>query len=242
MQYNFGSGTLFIKNDDVNGVSSVPVQCGTLQDINIDISFETKELRGGLQFAVDTARAGGKITGKAKFAQIAGTLINKIVGGTLTSGATVIGNANQIATLASGQTITVANITGWKDLGVYNQTDGKFMARVASAPATGQYSCALGVYTFASADATDSVAISYSYTSATGNTILLQNEPMGTSINYILECYNTYKGKSIGIKLHAVCLSKFALAMKNEDFSTADVDFMAYADNNNNVISIYTTE
>ena len=157
-QYNFGTGALFLKNNDANAVNSLPVQVGVIKDISIDVSFDTKELRGSYSFAVDIARAGGKISGKAKFAQISGTLINKIIGGTLSSGMT-IGNANQIATLVSGQTVTVANTTNWSDLGVYNQTTGKFMTRVASAPATGQYSCSAGVYTFASADATNSVAI-----------------------------------------------------------------------------------
>jgi len=240
--YNFGTGALYLKNNDSNAVGSLPIQVGVIKDISLDVSFDTKELRGSYSFPVDIARAGGKISGKAKFAQISGTIINKIIGGTLTSGATVIGNANQIATLVSGQTVTVANITGWKDLGVYNQTDGLFMVRVASAPATGQYSCALGVYTFATADATDSVAISYSYTSATGSTNLLINELMGSGTTYVLEVYNTYKGKNIGLKLHAVTLGKFAMGMKNEDFTDEDVDFMAFADTTGNVISIYTTE
>lgn len=240
-QYNFGTGALFLKNNDANAVNSLPVQVGVIKDISIDVSFDTKELRGSYSFAVDIARAGGKISGKAKFAQISGTLINKIIGGTLSSGMT-IGNANQIATLVSGQTVTVANTTNWSDLGVYNQTTGKFMTRVASAPATGQYSCSAGVYTFASADATNSVAISYSYTTTSGNTTLLTNELMGSGTTYILEVYNQYKGKSVGLKLHAVTLGKYALSMKNEDFSDEDLDFMAFADATGNVISIYSTE
>lgn len=239
--YNFGTGALFLKNNDSNAVNSLPVQVGVIKDISLDVSFDTKELRGSYSFPVDIARAGGKISGKAKFAQIAGTLINKIIGGTPSSGMT-IGNANQVATLVSGQTVTVANTTNWSDLGVYNQTTGKFMTRVASAPATGQYSCTAGVYTFATADATNSVAISYSYTTTSGNTNLLTNELMGSGTTYILEVYNTYKGKNVGLKLHAVTLGKFAMSMKNEDFTDEDVDFMAFADASGNVISIYTTE
>ena len=239
--YNFGTGALFLKNNDLNAVASAPIQVGVIKDISLDVSFDTKELRGSYAFPVDIARAGGKISGKAKFAQISGTLINKIIGGTLSTGMK-IGQANQIATLVSGQTVTVANITGWSDLGVYNQTSGLFMVRVASAPATGQYSCALGVYTFATADATNSVAISYSYTSATGNTNVLTNELMGSGTTYILEVYNTYKGKNVGVKLHAVTLGKFTMAMKNEDFTDEDVDFMAFQDSSGNVISIFTTE
>lgn len=240
-QYNFGTGALYITD------SSTPAhttQVGVLKDVTIDISVDTKELRGAYQFPVDIARAGGKISGKAKFAQISGRLINAILNGTQTAGQTVIGSNNESGTVpaTSAYTITVANTTGWSDLGVYDVTASKFMTRVTSGPTAGQYSCSAGVYTFAAADASHSVQISYSYTSSTANTVALTNQLMGSGTTYILNVFNTYKGKNIGIKLNAVTLGKYALGLKNEDFSDQDVDFMAFADASGNVISIYTTE
>jgi hypothetical protein len=240
-QYNFGTGALYITD------SSTPAQTtqvGVLKDVTIDISVDTKELRGAYQFPVDIARAGGKISGKAKFAQISGRLINAILNGTQTAGQTVIGSNNESGTVpaTSAYTITVANTTGWSDLGVYDVTASKFMTRVTSGPTAGQYSCSAGVYTFAAADASHSVQISYSYTSSTANTVALTNQLMGSGTTYILNVFNTYKGKNIGIKLNAVTLGKYALGLKNEDFSDQDVDFMAFADASGNVISIYTTE
>lgn len=240
-QYNFGTGALYITD------SSTPAQTtqvGVLKDVTIDISVDTKELRGAYQFPVDIARAGGKISGKAKFAQISGRLINAILNGTQTAGQTVIGSNNESGTVpaTSAYTITVANTTGWSDLGVYDVTASKFMTRVTSGPTAGQYSAAAGVYTFAAADASHSVQISYSYTSSTANTVALTNQLMGSGTTYILNVFNTYKGKNIGIKLNAVTLGKYALGLKNEDFSDQDVDFMAFADASGNVISIYTTE
>ncbi len=240
-QYNFGTGALYITD------SSTPAQTtqvGVLKDVTIDISVDTKELRGAYQFPVDIARAGGKISGKAKFAQISGRLINAILNGTQTAGQTVIGSNNESGTVpaTSAYTITVANTTGWSDLGVYDVSASKFMTRVTSSPTAGQYSAAAGVYTFSAADASHSVQISYSYTSATANTVALTNQLMGSGTTYILNVFNTYKGKNIGIKLNAVTLGKYALGLKNEDFSDQDVDFMAFADASGNVISIYTTE
>ena len=240
-QYNFGTGALYITD------SSTPAQTtqvGVLKDVTIDISVDTKELRGAYQFPVDIARSGGKISGKAKFAQISGRLINAILNGTQTAGQTVIGSNNESGTVpaTSAYTITVANTTGWSDLGVYDVTASKFMTRVTSGPTAGQYSCSAGVYTFAAADASHSVQISYSYTSSTANTVALTNQLMGSGTTYILNVFNTYKGKNIGIKLNAVTLGKYALGLKNEDFSDQDVDFMAFADASGNVISIYTTE
>lgn len=241
--YSFGTGCLYIKNNTLNDSTSAPVQVGVIKDISLDISFDTKELRGSYTFPVDIARAGGKISGKAKFAQISGTLINKIIGGTL-SNVGVVGNNNQTSAIpsVSPYTITASNITGWQDLGVYNNTEGVFMTRVASSPSTGQYSAALGVYTFAAADTGDSVSISSSFTNSTDKTNLLTNQLMGSGTTYILEVYNTYKNKNMGFKLHAVTLGKYSMGMKNEDFSDSDVDFMGFADTTGQVISLFTSE
>ena len=239
-QYNFGLGGLYLLD---NESPTQATQVGVLKDVTLDISFDTKELRGSYTFPVDIAKAGGKIEGKAKFAQISGRLINEIIQGTLTTGATVIGSNNEAGTVpATPYAITVANTTGWSDLGVYNVTNSKFMTRVASSPATGQYSAAAGVYTFAAADTTNKVQISYSYTSATGNTVTLTNNLMGSGTTYVVQLYNTYKGKNVGVKLYAVTLGKYSFAMKNEDFTDEDVDLMGFADANGDVISLYTTE
>ena len=239
-QYNFGLGGLYLLDSES---PTQATQVGVLKDVTLDISFDTKELRGSYTFPVDIAKAGGKIEGKAKFAQISGRLINEIIQGTLTTGATVIGSNNEAGTIpASPYAVTVANTTGWSDLGVYNVTTSKFMTRVASSPATGQYSAAAGVYTFAVADTTNKVQISYSYTSATGNTVTLTNNLMGSGTTYVVQLYNTYKTKNVGVKLYAVTLGKYSFSMKNVDFTDEDLDFMGFADANNDVISLYTTE
>jgi hypothetical protein len=239
-QYNFGTGGLYLVD------ASSPAQAtqvGVLKDVSLDISFDTKELRGSYTFPVDVARAGGKIEGSASFAQISGRLINAILGGTQTAGATVIGSNNEAGTVpATPYAITVANTTGWSDLGVYNVTNSKFMTRVASSPATGQYSATAGVYTFAAADTTNSVQISYSYTSATANTVTLTNALMGSGTTYQILLFNTYKSKNVGVKLYAATLGKYSFSMPNEDFSEETLDFMGFADASSNVISVYTTE
>ena len=116
------------------------------------------------------------------------------------------------------------------------------MTRVASSPATGQYSAAAGVYTFAAADTTNKVQISYSYTSATANTVTLTNQLMGSGTTYQISLWNTYKSKNVGVKLYAATLGKYSFSMPNEDFSEESLDFMGFSDANNDVISVYTTE
>jgi len=241
-QYNFGLGGLYLVDNETPNQAT---QVGVLKDVTLDISFDTKELRGSYTFPVDIAKAAGKIEGKAKFAQISGRLINEIIQGTLTAGATVIGSNNESGTVpgSSAYTITVSNSATWAtDLGVYDVTSSKFLSRVTSSPSTGQYSVAAGVYTFAAADASHNVQISYAYTSATGNTVTLTNNLMGSGTTYVVHLYNTYKGKNVGVKLYAVTLGKYSFAMKNEDFTDEDLDFMGFADGSGNVISLYTTE
>ena len=68
-QYNFGLGGLYLLDSES---PTQATQVGVLKDVTLDISFDTKELRGSYTFPVDIAKAGGKIEGKAKFAQISG--------------------------------------------------------------------------------------------------------------------------------------------------------------------------
>jgi len=75
---SFGSGAVWGERTDVIGSGIGPRQFGVLQDIQIDFDWSNKELYGQLQFPVAIARGQGKITGKAKFAQILGLLYSDI--------------------------------------------------------------------------------------------------------------------------------------------------------------------
>src|SRR5260370_38505765 len=79
MQLSFGSGAIWGERTDVVGSGIGPRQFGVLQDIQIDFDWSNKELYGQLQFPVAIARGQGKITGKAKFAQILGLLYSDVL-------------------------------------------------------------------------------------------------------------------------------------------------------------------
>ena len=115
------------------------------------------------------------------------------------------------------------------------------MTRVASAPATGQYSVAAGVYTFAAADTGHNVAIRYSYTSAsTGQTIAYTNQAMGSGVTFTLSAFNSYGGQNSGWRLWAATIPKLSLAFKNGDYVEKDIDFEGFADSSGRVIDFYT--
>lgn len=242
MAYIFGTGLLTLTPA---GTNPTPVQVGVLKDVSLDFSFTTKELRGAYQFALDIARAGGKLTAKAKSGTIAGGLLNSILtGSTLTTGAVqgIQGESGTIPTTPF--TITVTNSANFKnDFGVYDKTAGKWLARVASAPATGQYSLASGVYTFAAADTTHNVTIYYSYTSTTvGKTTSYTNQLMGSGTAFQLDLFNSFRGNSQGLHLYAVTSTKLGLALKSEDYLETDLEFEGFADANGNVVDLYTAD
>lgn len=73
MAYQFGPGTLAATPQ----VGS-PVTFGALQDVSVDFQFTSKQLNGSKQFPLVIARGTGKITGKAKFANINAALFNDL--------------------------------------------------------------------------------------------------------------------------------------------------------------------
>jgi hypothetical protein len=240
-QYNFGVGKLTLITP---ATPPQAIDVGVIKDVSLDISFTTKELRGAYQFPVDVARAGGKISGKAKYGQINSGIVSAILNTTKTTG-TKIGVAGETASIpASPYQVTVANSTNWQDdLGVFDNSTGLYMTRVASAPTTGQYSVAAGVYTFAAADTGHTVAISYSYTSAsTGQTNSLVNAMMGSSTVYQATLFNSYRGKTIWLKLYAITIPKLSFAFKSEDYTEQDLDFECFADSSGRVMDFDTTE
>lgn len=242
MQYIFGTGALILIPP---GSNPTPVQVGTLQEVSIDPEFQTKELRGQLQFPVAVAQTAASLKGTAKAGNINGALINAVLAGaTQTMGASVRGAINEVGTIpGTPYTVTVANsATFLEDCGVYDVTAQKPMVRVASAPATGQYSVSAGVYTFAAADTTHKVWISYAYTSTSGTTVAYTNQLMGQATTFQMRLFNQSMGKFSGIKLYAAQLSKLSFPFKNEDFLVSDLGFTAFADSAGNVIDFYTEE
>ena len=170
MQLSFGSGAVWGERTDVVGSGIGPRQFGVLQDIQIDFDWSDKELYGQLQFPVAIARGQGKITGKAKFAQILGLLYSDIFFGVTPATGQFAVSQLEAATVpaTTPYIVTPANAANYNDdLGVSYAGSGKRFNRVTTPSAAGQYSVnfATGLYTFSSADASAAVLISYTTTS-----------------------------------------------------------------------------
>jgi hypothetical protein len=243
--FAFGSGVLCgTATTDAYGnvlATPTPIQLGILQDVSVDFSFDIKELFGQYQFPVAVGRGKGKIMGKAKFAQLNGLTVNTLFfGQTLVSGQlgeNIDTTGTAIPTTPFQITPTVPNSGTWsKDLGVLNAS-GVPMTKVISAPTTGQYSAAAGVYTFAAADTGGVVRISYQYTAASTvmKKMTISNVLMGNAPQFQVDLLTQYGGKQFVMTLPANIGSKFSYATKLDDFTVPEFDFASFADSLGNV-------
>lgn len=237
---NFGAGKLIaIPTNLADGTAianPTPVILGTMQEISLDLSAEIKTLYGSKRYPIAVGQGKGKTEVKAKYAEIDGGILGSLFfGKTGTAGikAAVFDFAASIP--ATPFQVTVAppsSGTFTADLGVLRTDTGVQMERVASAPATGQYSVtALGVYTFAAADTGKPVAISYEYSAAAGGKVwTMTNETMGYTPSFSMLLQNGYDGKNLVVKLNRCVSGKLSLPLKSDDFAIYDFEASAFAD------------
>jgi hypothetical protein len=242
----FGSGVLIATPA---GANPTPVQFGTMQDVSIDISFSTKQLMGQYQFPIAVARGEGKISGKAKYANIDGAVFNSLFFGVTETVGQKLWSYNEAATIPSSTPwqVTVANgATFDADLGVTYASSGLFLTRVAAAPTVGQYSVntTTGVYTFSTTDANKAILINYSYTQTTsGAKSIINNQVMGTAVTFQIDFYQknpNVAGAQWSLRLYSCMASKLSVASKNSDFTVPELDFEAFANAANNIGEINT--
>lgn len=238
-QFGFGAGTAIAVD---SGANPTPLDFNALQEWGVSFSASTKEMFGAKQFALAVARGTAKITSKLKFGVLDGRIFNTLMfGGTMSTGQTVL-NIDVATTIpATPFQITAAPATGFADLGVEDVTTGLRMVRVASAPATGQYTVtAVGLYTYAAADTGKAIRYSFSNTQTTsGNSVALSNPLLGTSSFFKLVLSAAQGGLRNTTILNANQANKLDFGTKIEDFMMPEMEASAFADSSDN-IGIYT--
>jgi hypothetical protein len=237
--YSFGSGVLIGTRADI--ANATPINFGLVQEVTIDQSASLKEIYGQYQYPLAGARGTIKTTGKAKVARISGlAFANLYYGVTPSSGqlATSFAEAGSVP-VSSPYTVTVANSTTFvNDEGVVYAASGLPLTKVASSPASGQYSVAAGVYTFSSADEGKAVLSTYSYTiSSTGQKLAVANSLIGTTPTFQALFYTTFQGQAITLQLNNCVSSKLSFGTKLEDFVMPEFDFSCFADSSGNVMT-----
>ena len=236
MQFGFGSGSAWGID---SGANPTPGRYDILQEGTVDFSFSNKPMTGEYQMPVTVGRGSGKISGKTKWGRLQGRAINSIFfGGSKAAGQTSVAKDEAGTIPGTPYQITVSNGATWvDDLGVRDSVTLIPYVRVASAPATGQYSAAAGgVYTFAAADTTKTVTLSYTYTIAgTGEKVTIANQLIGAAPNFKQVLTQAYNGQRQTIVLNACVASKLAGGTKTEDFFVPELDWDAMADASNNI-------
>lgn len=243
-QLAFGSGSVWGINSAAN---PTPARFGVTQEISIDFSANTKAIFGQNNLPFSVARTSLQTKGKIVFGQFTGRVINELFfGGSSALGQSLVID-NESGTIPTTPfQITVANgATFQTDLGVIFAATGIPLTRVSSAPATGQYSVntTTGVYTFAAADTTLGVKISYTYTTASGgNTFTIAQQAMGQANTFKTVVNMPYAGQKATFTLNACTSSKLSFATKLEDFTKPEFDFEAFADSSGTLGTIAVAE
>lgn len=230
--YGFGAGTIWGTS---TATGATPIKFGALQDVSFDFSPTVKTLFGGYQFPLAARRGTVKVTGKAKFAQIQGAVYDALFFGQAgVTGQTLVANGESASIPATPgpYTVTVANSATWvTDLGVIFSLTGLPLVKVASAPATGQYSVSAGVYTFAAADQALGVKISYTYTSPTGGTTTsYTNQLLGFTPTFSMVFNQVNNGQQFTFTFPQCTASKLSIPTKLEDYIIQEFDFEIFAD------------
>lgn len=238
---NFGAGKLIAVPTNLADGTAItnptPVVLGTMQDISLDLSVEMKSLYGSKRYPIAVGQGKGKTEIKAKYAEIDGGILGSLFfGKASTAGikAAVFDSAGTIPATPFQLTMAPPSSgTFVADLGVVFDATGVQLTRVASAPATGQYSVntTTGVYTFAAADTGKVVKLSYEYSAAAGGQVwTMTNETMGYTPSFTLLLQNGYDGKNLVCKLNRCVSGKLSLPLKSDDFAIYDFDAEAFAD------------
>jgi hypothetical protein len=250
MEYHFGSGSLYGKS--LTNTPATPVRFGALQDVSIDMQFNTKELYGSSQFPLALGRGTGKIMGKANFAQFNAQTFNDLFFG-LSNPATgtVRTEVEEAATVTANIVTATHNGAGVfvADMGIVLASDHSLYTRVTSAPVGLQYSCneTTGVYTFNASQANVAVLVSYTWAdAANGKKIVLTNQLLGTSPQFSAVFTTSFTRlsttKKLTMVLNACMSSKLTLATKLEDFTIPSFEWQSYADDSGNIGSISLEE
>lgn len=229
VQYNFGAGDLWVYPNGLSPSSAHKV--GTLQDLDLNVERNVKELYGENEFPEDIATTTGKVSGKFSQGRLQAALIAGAYGLTPATGQRV-GMPFESTGVIAGATYTAANTTGFEHAQVRDEF-GTPLERSTGAPSATQYQVTTGgVFTFNAAANGKTYSISYSYTVVGGFTTTITNELAGTASYYRIDMFNSYGGNKMGFSVYRAIIPKLSLPFKNQDHTIPSMEFSGMGDPN----------
>ena len=226
----YGSGEV-VATDSV-GNSHV---CGLLQSCSVDISSNTKGLKGSNLYDEITAVMGQEVSIKAANAFCTSGLEAVATGGTITTGSKWI-QTDAKAAAASVSITPPGSGTFVRDLGVI-LANGQPAKYNSGAPAVSEYHLTTGFtvapYIF-NAGETGTLQIKYLYSLSTGETLTVLNSAVGLLVPIGVRVFNVSSDslgviRKIGRYFPSTTLAKFSVANKVGDFMSVDLEFKAMA-------------
>lgn len=236
----FGPGILIVTRTDL--ANQTPINIGYAQELSLDIKGTTKQLFGQNQFPLVAARGTIKASGKFVAAEISGIAWNAFFYGQ--SGFTTGGYAWQVGeqhVVPAGGSLTVtAGGSFDTDLGVIYQATNLPVLKGSVAPGAGSYEqTAGGVYVLNTADVGKTVAVTYSASTAAGQSLLVTNQLIGSTPTFQLDYYtnlNQPGSSPFAVRVYSCVAGTHSLAFKLEDFMIPNFDFDFFANAAGNVI------
>ena len=171
-------------------------------------------------------------------------MLNNLFFGNTQSAGQLMTVVNEAGVVASNAYTALNGATFATDLGVTYAATGVPLTKVASAPATGQYSVnsSTGVYTFAAGDTGTSsgVVVNYTYNlAATGNTATIINQAMGSNVQFkgIYTTALPIQGviKRMTLQFNVMTTSDLKMSAKQDDFMMPEMSASVMADSAGNV-------
>lgn len=163
-----------------------------------------------------------------------GTFVLSVVANTsVTLTKPITGDVPSTTVITFGPSVAVNNAEDFDtDLGVIFADTGLPLMLTTGSPTTGEYAVnANGEYSFASADATRNVLITYAYTSdaTTGQTMTVMNTPIGQTPTFQIDYSTSLYGSPYYVRMFACVSNKLSRAHKLVDFMMPEIDFGFFA-------------
>lgn len=229
-----------------SGTNTTPIHLATISSASFSMKQANADLKDSDGYTIDSFVTGLDVTGDLQLSDFSNSLLAAVARGVTVTAGQSIGASHAAPIPTTPFAITVTQSATWTDdLGVMDLTKGKQLARVASAPATGQYSVAAGVYTFASADTGDNVLIMYRYTAAaSGTTAEVAKATSGSQApRYAIHVYQPkVSSKEWGFYVPNAQIPELSASFKREGWSDVKLTWTAILSTTNKLIYTYGPE
>jgi hypothetical protein len=227
------------------GANPTGIDVALVSSLKIDVAEEDVDLDGEDLDVVDSFPASRTITFEAEVSEWSAKLLGGVTAGTTITTANKLGSVQQGTIPGSPYQLTLTPPSGsfGQVLAVIDLTAGKALTRVASAPATGQFSISGAVVTFAAADTTHNVFMRFQYTTTSGAQAQVVATGAGAApAKYAVHCYNNFGGKSSGIYIPAARIPGLSAAFERKGWVKTTLRGKSVRDAANDMLYLWTPE